>query len=181
MNRLIETARIRNLHNYNYIINDMNNKSLIEYRKMYSKLEQEARQKAKQSNCLYCNNSFTSFCNSHSIPSFVLKNISSNGQVYTTNIFTDIAALSKEKGIKKAGVFSLICNNCDNEVFKDYENPINYREEPSVKMLSQIALKNAMRDISKARFVHELEIAMKKSLIWRMILLFGVMNLNLMK
>lgn len=41
---------------------------------------------------------------------------------------------------------------CDNKLFRDYENPNNYDEKPTNKILTQIELKNVLKIISKRIF-----------------------------
>ena len=40
-------------------------------------------------------------------------------------------------------------NDCDNKLFSDYENPDNYSGKPTEKMVAQMALKDALKSISK--------------------------------
>ena len=51
--------------------------------------------------------------------------------------------------MNEAGTFYLLCNNCDGKVFKDYESLENYEQIPTIKMLSQIDMKNNLKNISK--------------------------------
>jgi len=119
------------------------------YRKMMSQLQKEARQAAKRDTCYFCGKSVTSFCNSHSVPRFCLENIATNGEVLTLNSIVDNPLMNAESGVKKAGTFHLICNDCDSKIFSDYENPENYLKEPTPKMIAQMALKNSLKSISK--------------------------------
>jgi hypothetical protein len=82
--------------------------------------------------------------------------------VFTTNALMNIPNINEDSGIKNAGVFNLICKKCDNILFADYENPSSYEKEPNGQIMSQIALKNAMRDISKAKLVFEIENAVRQ-------------------
>jgi len=136
---------------------ESNDPKSIDFRKMLSNLKREAREKSKVAQCLYCNGGYTSFCNSHSIPEFVLRSIASSGMVFTTNALMKIPSLEKESGIKNTGVFRLICNQCDSDLFADYEDPFNYEKEPTGQMLAQIALKNTMKKLSKAQLVLEMQ------------------------
>lgn len=109
----------------------------------------KSRAAAKQDTCFHCGKKVESFCNSHSVPAFCLKNIASNGMLLTLNSMVGMPFLDREKGVKGAGTFHLICRECDNTVFADYENPENYADVPTAKMIAQIALKNYLKDISK--------------------------------
>ncbi len=121
----------------------------IDFKKKLAKILKESREMAKPKKCYYCGKDITSCCNSHSVPAFCLRNIAEAGEVATTNILINFPLLDNEKGVKQAGTFQIICDKCDNEIFADYENPDNYENKPSNKMLAQIALKNNLNLISK--------------------------------
>jgi len=124
----------------------------IEYRKATSKLQGKSRKDSKPLCCYYCKEEVTTFCNSHSIPAFVLRNIASNGSVYSSNKFAGIPLMENDKGINNSGTFQIICRKCDSSIFSDYEDPGNYKSRPTNKMIAQIALKNQLKLISKRRF-----------------------------
>lgn len=128
----------------------------LAYRKMVSKLLKEARQTAKRNTCYFCGKSVSSFCNSHSIPRFCLENIATNGEVLTLNTIVDNPLMDVKNGINKAGTFHLICNDCDSKIFSEYENPENYLNPPTPKMIAQMALKNSLKSISTRLFEIEL-------------------------
>ena len=121
----------------------------LTYKKKISKMMKEARQLAKRNTCYYCNKPVESFCKSHSVPQFCLRNIASNGDVLTLNAVIDNPIIDIEKGIGEAGTFRLICRECDSTIFSDYENPDNYNTIPTSKMIAQMALKNNLKLISK--------------------------------
>lgn len=134
------------------------------YKKQMSRLLKEARQAAKRDTCYFCGKSVTSFCNSHSVPRFCLENIATNGDVLTLNTVVDNPLMDTENGVNKAGTFHLICNDCDSKIFSDYENPDNYSNQPTPKMIVQMALKNSLKSISKRFFEIELfNISTKKT------------------
>ena len=58
-------------------------------------------------------------------------------------------------GVKNAGTFQIICENCDNTQFQKYEDPNSYIDPPSDLMLAQIALKNYLHLISKRMIENE--------------------------
>lgn len=122
------------------------------YKKLLSKISKEARQAAKLDVCYFCGKKVTSFCNSHSVPRFCLENISTNGEVLTLNVAVDSPLFENEKGVNNAGTFHLICKECDSKIFSDYENPDNYSNLPTSKMIAQMALKNSLKSISKRLF-----------------------------
>lgn len=122
----------------------------VEINKGMSRIMREAKNQAKPHCCLICEKEQTSFCNSHTVPAFCLRNIQKNGKVFTCNSIVKYPFyLKKESGINDAGTFRLICRECDNNVFQDYENPSAYDTEPNTKILAQIALKNSLKAISK--------------------------------
>jgi len=122
----------------------------IEINKTMSRIMREAKNRAKPSSCLICGKEQTSFCNSHTVPAFCLRNIEKDGKVCTCNSIVKYPFYIKsENGINEAGTFRLICRECDSVVFQEYENPKAYNEKPSSKILAQIALKNGLKAISK--------------------------------
>ena len=128
----------------------------IFYKKKMSQINKEVRQASKRDACYFCGKSVTSFCNSHSVPRFCLDNIDTNGEVLTLNTIIDNPLMKSESGVKNAGTFHLICNDCDSTIFSDYENPDNYSAKPTAKMIAQMALKDALKSISKRLFEIEL-------------------------
>lgn len=130
-------------------------KTKVETNKTISRLISKARSNAKNGTCWICGKECTSFCNSHSIPRFVLNRVSDTGIVLAP-LQEEIPTLGKSLGINKAGTFHLICNECDNTLFQDYENPSSYINRPTDKVLAQIALKNCLQMISKRNEEQEL-------------------------
>ena len=135
----------------------------IELNKQMSKTMSEIRKSLKTGKCFYCGKTISSCCNSHNVPRYCLENIAKNGSVLGPNAIYELPkmgmAIGKNSpGINESGTFYLICDECDNTIFKDYENPKNYKEGliPTQKMLSQIAMKNYLKFIHK----RQLEIAL---------------------
>lgn len=123
-----------------------------EIKRKVSDIIKRSRADAKNTNCYVCGKKVDSFCNSHSVPAFCLRNISDSGDVLTLNTIVDNPFLETEKGIKKAGTFQIIWRECDSKIFSDYENSENYSSIPTGKMIAQIALKNSLKAISKRQF-----------------------------
>ncbi|QSR11863.1 hypothetical protein J0J35_05390 [Lactococcus sp. LG606] len=98
---------------------------------------------------MICGNNQKSYCNSHSIPQFSLKQLSKNGQLITSLSLVKKEMPNLRKGIKNAGVFHTICNSCDQNFFKDYENIEKIKKKPTDIMLGEIAVKNILLQISK--------------------------------
>lgn len=132
--------------------------NLLEFKKFHSRVAKESREKAKLNVCPICGEEQTSFCNSHSIPQFVLNNISENGKLLQ---FSSVAAedflienrvFDAEKGAKNSCTFQFICRDCDSKVFTEYEDVYNLSRIPSNKMMAEIELKNTLQMLSKRRY-----------------------------
>lgn len=119
------------------------------YRKKINDLIAEGRRLTKGNQCMFCGKEVNSFCNSHSLPAFCLKNISHIGEVYSVNILIGFSVSDVDKGVKQAGTFRCICRECDSKIFSEYENPENYKSKLTSKMIAQIAMKNYLRQIGK--------------------------------
>lgn len=112
----------------------------------------KAMKQYKVNECLLCGQINPQFCNSHSVPQFVLKNIAKEGHVKTSNELIDIDLLGVfdyKKGINNSGTFHNICRSCDSQVFKDYESEEVLLKHPTDKMLLEILLKNILYKINK--------------------------------
>ncbi len=124
----------------------------IEYNKKVGNFLKKSRADSKRETCYVCGKECSSFCNSHSVPRFSLENIALNGYLYYSGNLVDMPMFDKPKGINEAGTFRIICRDCDSKVFMDYEDPVNYLKVPTGKMLSQIAMKNYLKNISKREY-----------------------------
>ena len=113
----------------------MTNEKIIELRKEYSRIV------SKSSECLWCGKKITRFCNSHSVPQCVLENIDLDGKLDYFNSMLNLPLINEDKGIGEAGTFKLICSNCDNTIFQDYEELSKLESQPTEIMLEEIALK----------------------------------------
>ncbi len=131
------------------------NEQIVAFRKKYNQIVAEAKRNAKQEKCLFCQKRITQFCKSHSVPAFVLRNIDENGNVNNFNDFVCIPFVDKSNGKGEAGTFRLICRECDARIFKDYEDPEKIANEPSERMLEEIALKNMLFMLNKRYFQQE--------------------------
>lgn len=132
------------------------NNNKADYNKAIGKTLNEARKRAKQPTCYVCGKETTSFCNSHSVPQFCLKTIAIDGKVFMSGIQDSIPYLGTDTGVKSAGAFQIICRECDNMIFQEYENPLSYDKEPTGQMLAQIAMKNYLQMIFKRNMEREL-------------------------
>lgn len=109
----------------------------------------QCRRDAKLGICYHCNIKKPEICNSHSIPAFVLREIASEGKLYTFNKLLDSQITSGESGINNSGVFHLICRDCDSKAFYQYEDPSKYDGVITQQMLAQIAMKCNLKHIYK--------------------------------
>lgn len=123
----------------------MEDKLLREVSKFHSKLLRKAQAEFKSDRCIVCNKKTTSFCNSHSVPKFVLKNIANEGKVYNSFCFDDMSIKKDEDGLNNAGTFKLICRECDSKIFQNYENEGNLLLSPNEDILKEIQLKSILQ------------------------------------
>lgn len=79
-------------------------------------------EETKPEKCILCGKEQTSFCNSHSVPKMVLKNIAKAGKLYHANKLIEIPVVDKEKGISNIKLFESI-------VTVEGEDFLNSREE----------------------------------------------------
>ena len=80
----------------------------------------------------------------------ILKTIACEGKVLEPWVLMDeIDVVDLESGIKKSGTFHFICRECDALYFQDYENKEALLNDPTDKMLAEIALKSMLQMISK--------------------------------
>ena len=130
-------------------------KDTIDFRKKIAKVIKEAKASTKQDACYLCGAKVTKFCNSHSVPQYIMKNITDNGMlIQSTALLGEKihTIIDREKGIRKSGTFELICNNCDSIYFSDYENEENWYIKPDGKMLAEVAIKNLLLGIYQRKY-----------------------------
>ena len=128
----------------------------IPYRKQINDRMREAQRKVKPEKCILCGKPQNGYCNSHSVPQMILRNIAQDGKVLQANALIDIEVIDKENGINKSGTFYMICDECDHIYFRDYENPENLHEKPTDRMMAEIALKNTLIKLYKQMTAKEL-------------------------
>lgn len=119
-----------------------NLEDFIALKKLMSKVQRIPKKKQDKKRCFLCNKKNIKFCNSHTIPRFILKNIATDGKLDNTQIFNTTPLIDTETGVNNTNTFHSICTYCDSDIFKEYENPENYNNEPNQIMMKQIALKN---------------------------------------
>ncbi len=125
---------------------------MIEARKQYGRIVSKSRGAAKLDRCLWCGKKISRFCDSHTVPRMVLKNITDDGKFDYANTILEIPFINKDKGMKEATVFNLICRDCDNTLFQEYENLENLKKKPTERMLALIALKDLFHILDKRLF-----------------------------
>lgn len=143
-----------------------------------SKLKREANEKVLlNKKCYWCGSESRKIA-SHSVPNFVLRNIGTGTKKDNIKI-KDIdfilgeygskknGSLGKLKKTNKSGIFKLLCEKCEKDLFDKYEEYFksNNTEFNSTKqrILSEITLKNLLRNIYKTRIImRNIYIGMKK-------------------
>lgn len=122
---------------------------IIEARKQIGKIISKSRGAAKPDRCLLCGKKISRFCDSHTVPRMVLKNIENDGKFDYANTILQIPLVNTDQGMKEATVFNLICRDCDNTLFQEYENLENLKKPPTERMLALIALKDLLHILDK--------------------------------
>lgn len=122
---------------------------IIEARKRFSKIINQSKQQAKRNECVWCGKKITRFCNSHSLPQCILRNIDTDGKINYFNSMVKIPLINFDKGINEAGTFKLLCKECDGIIFRDYEDLDILSKKPSESILEEIALKNVLMMLNK--------------------------------
>ncbi len=133
---------------------------LASHRKTISPLFQKAEKNAKPERCPICGREAPKLCISHTIPRYCLKEIAFEGKLLTSAAIMGGNIIDNEVGIGKAVTFRRVCGKCDSEYFKLYETPGVLLDPPGSQAMGQIAAKNLLRDISKAK----MEIGLKGAL-----------------
>lgn len=133
----------------------------LDVKRKMNDFKKEVRKDAKGEKCLLCGEKVTSFCNSHSLPNFVIKSIAVEGKIRTFQSFIEFDYFDDEQGVNKSGVFHNICNKCDSSFFSGYEDPQKIRMNFTEVILAQIAVKNSLKRI----FSEKEEIVRQENLI----------------
>ncbi len=127
------------------------NEQLATFNKVKGAYQRQAHYESKPKKCILCGQPKTSFCNSHSIPQLCLRRIAVDGEVLSFSSAIGTNLLKERVGINQAGTFRIICNDCDNTYFKDYESPETWTSTPSQKVMGQIATKICLSELARAR------------------------------
>ena len=131
----------------------------VKNRKDANMILKQSRIAGKRQTCALCGNICSSFCNSHTIPSFIIQRIATNGHVLLPSEFSlYIDRYSKKefdkwtdaiKGVNNTWTFHSICCNCDKKYFGDYESVDALKGPLSNKMMAEITLKNTLLQLDK--------------------------------
>ena len=119
---------------------------MIAAKKHIAEIDKTVRKNTKGETCLICGKACSSFCRSHSIPDFVLRNIDEDGYVSAPRQ-ADSLEPNKSTGVLAAGVFFNICEDCDSKFFQRYEEESAFDGSPSDEMLTAMAVKNCLKTI----------------------------------
>lgn len=134
--------------------------ALASCRKTTSPYFRAANNNAKPDHCLICGEEMPKFCLSHTVPQFCLREIAVDDKLLKCAAIIGGNIIEREVGIGKAATFKQVCRKCDSEYFKLYETPETLLKTPSSQVLGQIASKNLLREVSKARQNIELKAAL---------------------
>lgn len=154
-NDVFSTALRQDFQTYNISAGD-----LASCRKITSPYFRAAKNNAKPDHCLICGEEMPKFCLSHTVPQFCLREIAVDGKLLKCAAIIGGNIIEREVGIGKAATFKQVCRKCDSEYFKLYETPETLLKTPSSQVLGQIAAKNLLREVSKARQNIELKAAL---------------------
>ena len=107
----------------------------------------------KTTTCFLWGKKIDSPCNSHVVPRFILKEIAQQGMVEYGQSLSRLAIQKTQTGINNAFTFFMLCRNCDQKFFSDYENPesllnfdrLSYEEKKLI--LLEIGVKNHLSHI----------------------------------
>ena len=118
--------------------------------KYEGKIKKEAFAKPLFDQCCCCAKK-KKLIDSHMVPQFILKNLEKPCEYKTSFILEDGFLAEKNIGLKSAGIFKMLCADCDSGSFKGYENEEVLLTLDSIKriqlVLDQIAVKNLYKKI----------------------------------
>ena len=140
----------------------MTDPDIVEARKRFGRIVSDSRHLAKMDRCLLCGKKTTKFCDSHTIPQLVLKNIETGGKLDYYNSFMANPLENMDQGRKEVTQFRLICSECDGKWFQEYEDEEKLKNLPTERMLNLIALKNVLFFLNKRYFEIEFNRQMNK-------------------
>lgn len=154
----------------------------INFNKFYNSIRQKANEMGALSKCKICGENIIGKANSHSVPQSILKNISTDGHycqitcAIGENLIYGPFGRINRTGLNNTGTFHLLCKQCENAMFRDYEQKEfleriseGRTELLSDKALAQIMLKSALLERYKKEYSRNMtiltnEIAKKKGI-----------------
>ena len=124
----------------------LSKKEIIELSKFNSDLKKLRESKDKI--CRICGKKINGYCQSHSIPSFVLKSIANNGKVRVGTTFQSMR-INVSNGVKNTLNFYSVCKKCDSEYFQNYEHEDLLHKKLTDVAINEIAIKSYIRYLYK--------------------------------
>lgn len=123
-------------------------------RKSESEIKREAFKEQLFEKCFCCGKK-KKLIDSHTVPQFILKNLSKPFKYRTSFQIEDGLSANHKVGLKNAGIFRMLCDSCDSGTFKEYEKSedvlLSFDSNDSKNncqlILDQIALKNLYKKI----------------------------------
>ncbi|AQR98199.1 hypothetical protein [Clostridium saccharoperbutylacetonicum] len=120
-------------------------------RKSESEIKKEAFNKPLFEECFCCGKK-KKLIDSHTVPQFILKNLSKPFKYRTSFQIEDGLSAKHKVGLKNAGVFRMLCDSCDSGTFEAYEKSedvlLSFDSSNDCQlMLDQIALKNLYKKV----------------------------------
>lgn len=135
-------------------------------RKYESEIKKEAFIKPLFDECVCCGEK-KKLIDSHTVPQFILKNLSQPFKYRTSFQIEDGLSTKHKVGLKNAGIFRMLCDSCDSGTFEAYEKSEDVLSSFDSKndcqlMLDQIALKNLYKKIYDYTYWSKYLITLKK-------------------
>jgi hypothetical protein len=138
------------------------NKDNIIYESKKRTVLNSAKRRTEIINCFTCGKTPGNgirIVGSHTIKDEILRLLceKDDSKIYSSSVFElaikgsnhDLRSNKIEVGVTEADVFNLICNECDNTLFLEYENKINTEEYFDDRDMAQIALKTSLFTLSQ--------------------------------
>ena len=168
----------------------------VAFNKFFNDLSHKANEMGVLSKCALCGENISGKANSHSVPQSILKNINTDGHYCQITcavgeglIFGPLGRINRT-GLNNTGTFHLLCKECENKTFHNYENPslLNAIADNRIdlltdEILAEMMLKSALREKYKKEFSKNLtilnnEIADKNNCAWNTSTLSDELNIQ---
>ena len=145
------------------------------FNKFFNEIRHKANEMGLLSKCRLCGKNIDGKANSHSIPQSILKNIKTEGHycqitcALGDNLVYGPFGRINRTGLNNTGTFHLLCKECENKTFRDYEQKEflekigeERKELLTDKILAQIMLKSALLERYKKEFSRNMTILMNE-------------------